>query len=540
MANTGKHGEGAGAGVRPTRHGPRVEGLSETAASLLAEAGVRLERGELAAAAPHLDGAIALAPAHPEVLRVAAVAALLRGHAGEAVVLLQRALAQRPSDPLLHNNLGSALRAAGDPAAALGAFARACELAPGLAAAWYNLGKACRSMQMPERAQDALERVLLLAPRHAAARVMLGDNLKTLGRIDEASAAYRRALEVDPRNAHAWWGLANLKTVRLDAADADALRHLCLAADATDEQRSLAGFALSKALEDEGRYGEAWAELEQANALRHRVQPWDALAFDAWVRSIEATFAAPMNGGIGDKGAEIIFIVSLPRSGSTLAEQILGSHPEVEGAGELADLPQVVAAESARRGQAFPEWVGAATATDWERLGDEYLRRTRRWRERRPRSTDKSLDNWTLVGAAAAMLPGARFVDCRRDPLETALSIYRQWFSEGQRFSYALADIAAASASHARLMRFWHARWPGRIHLQPLESLQRDPEASIRDLLARLDLAFDPRCLAFHRDERSVRSASAAQVRSPLLNDTRRAHLYGDFAAPLADLLRAP
>lgn len=539
MAHRADSDGAASAGPQSAPRDARLQGLSATAAQLLAQAGSRLERGDAAGAAPSLDGARALAPGHPEVLRLAAVAVLLGGHAGEAIALLRRALAQRPADPLLHNNLGSALRADGDTAAALEAFARACELAPSLAAAWYNLGKACRSMQLPERAQQALERALALVPGHAAARVMLGDNLKTLGRIDEAAAAYRRVLEAEPSNAHAWWGIANLKTVRLGASDAQALRRLCASPDIPDEERSLAGFALAKALEDQGAWRDAWAELERANALRRSQQPWDARAFDAHARAIEVAFSTPRaDGGAGTRGDGIIFIVSLPRSGSTLVEQILASHPEVEGAGELPDLAHVIAAESARRGAVFPEWAGAATAADWERLGDEYLHRTERWRKRRPRSTDKALDNWALVGAAASMLPGARFVDCRRDRLETALSIWRQWFSEGQRFSYDLPDIAAFIDAHENLMRLWHRRWPGRIHLQTLESLQQDPDASIRALLARLGLGFDPRCIEFHRSDRGVRTASAAQVRSPLQRDTSRAHLYGDLIAPLRDLLR--
>src|SRR5690606_26316867 len=341
-----------------------------------------------------------------------------------------------------------------------------CELAPGLAAAWFNLGKACRALQLTERAQQALERALELAPGHAAARRMLGDNLKALGRIDEAAAAYRRALRSDPQDAHAWWGIANLKTVPFDPVDVAALRHLCASTGAPDEARCLARFALSKALEDQGAYEEAWSELQRANASRRFQQPWDAQAFEAHVRSIEVAFSAPANGQAGNLGDGIIFIVSLPRSGSTLVEQILAAHPEVEGAGELPDLSRVVADESIRRGCGFPEWVAFAAPADWQRLGQDYLDRTRRWRAKRPRSTDKALDNWLLLGAAAKMLPGARFVDCRRDRLETSLSIYRQWFSEGQGFSYDPADIAACFRSHARLMRLWHRLWPGRIHLQ--------------------------------------------------------------------------
>ncbi|RYD16981.1 MAG: tetratricopeptide repeat protein [Lysobacteraceae bacterium] len=517
----------------------RLTGLSPTAISLLREAGADLARGDAAAAQAHLDGALALAPNHPDVLRLAAIAALHQGRARDAQRMLRIALSHAPLDPLLHTNLGSALRATGDADGAIDAFERACALAPDLAAAWYNLGKACRALQFTQRACESLQRAVALAPAHAPARVLLGDTLKTLGRIDEAHAAWRGALEIDPCNAQAWWGIANLNTVRFDRSDAERLRALCTRADAGDEERCLAQFSLARALEDGGDYAGAWSMLHQANAARRAMHPWDAGAFSEYAASIGAAFSGPVATATGDAGAEVVFIVSLPRSGSTLAEQIIASHPEVEGAGELPDLAEVLAAESTRRGQAFPAWVADATAHDWARLGGEYLRRTARWRKARPRSTDKGLDNWMLIGAAAAMLPGARFVDCRREPLETALANYRQWFSEGQRFSYGLSDIAAVIASHARLMDGWARRLGSRLYRLQLEHLQREPEGEIRKLLAGLRLAYDAACLTPHRNTRGVRTASAAQVREPLSRDTRRAHLYGDLLDRLAEALRA-
>jgi sulfotransferase family protein len=232
-------------------------------------------------------------------------------------------------------------------------------------------------------------------------------------------------------------------------------------------------------------------------------------------------------------GSEAIFIVSLPRSGSTLVEQIIAAHPDVEGAGELPDLSIVIEEESHRRGRPFPTWATEADAADWHRLGARYLERTERWRQRRPRFTDKSLLNAPYVGAAAAMLPGARFVDCRRDPVETALSCYRQWFAQGQAWSYAIDDIAAFQRGHERLMALWRTRMPASLHTVAHETLVAEPEASVRQLLAFCGLGFDPACLAFHRSDRSVRTASAAQVRQPLRQDTGRAHRYGALLDPL-------
>lgn len=528
--------------VQPSSPGSlpsRFHGLSSTAVQLLETAGRLLEQGDPDGASLPLHGALALAPAHPEVLRMLAVGRILQGRHAEAIDLLRRALAGRPQDALLHNNLGSALRAHGELRAAIAAFHSACELAPGLAAVWFNLGKTQKQLGRIDDAQASLERALALAPGHVAARVVLADNLKALGRIDESIAAYREALRLRRRSSAAWWGLANLKTVRFDAAETEELLRLFADEDLSAEDRALAGFALAKALEDQDRYADAWKILHDANRLRALQKPWDARAFHRKVESVEAAFErqAPTHGG--DLGSEVIFIVSLPRSGSTLVEQILASHPMVEGAGELPDLGLVLEAESRRRGRPFPDWVPDMQAPDWARLGQDYLARTHHWRSRRPRFTDKGLDNWLYVGAAAAMLPGARFVHCTRAPLETAISCYRQWFNDGQHFSYDLEGMVLYMRDAARLMHAWSRRLPGRVHGQALEDLQSSPEANVRRLLDFARLPFDARCLEFQSTSRPVRTASAAQVRAPLQRDTRRAGAYGESVQGLRDMLVA-
>ena len=509
----------------------RRSGLSAEVSRLLDQAGAYLDRRDANGAAPSIAGALALAPGHPEVLRLAAVGAVLDGRPAEAVAALRRALAARPDDALLHNNLGSALAAAGDVGGAIEAFRRATALAPSLAASWYNLGKTLKSRGESADAHDALARAVALAPAHVPARIVLGDNLKALGRIDEAAAAYRAAIARDGLAAHAWWGLANLKTVRFEPHDVDALER-AFAAHAGHDRPAL-GFALAKALEDQGRYGDAFAVLERANALRREQQPWDRELFAREVDAIVAAFADRPRVEPCAFGSEAIFIVSLPRSGSTLVEQIVAAHPDVEGAGELPDLSIVIEEESRRRGRPYPDWVGEADAADWRRLGERYLERTARWRLRRPRFTDKSLANAPYVGAAAAMLPGARFVHCRRDPVETALSCWRQWFAQGQAWSYAIEDIAAFRRGHERLMALWQAQLPSALHTVVHETLVAEPEATVRALLDFCGLAFDPACLAFHRSDRSVRTASAAQVRQPLRRDTGRADRYGALLDPL-------
>lgn len=516
----------------------RRSGLSAEVSRLLDQAGAHLDRRDAKSAAPLIAGALALAPDHPEVLRLAAVAAVLDGRADDAVAALRRALASQPNDALLHNNLGSALAAAGDSDGAIEAFRRASAIAPTLAAPWYNLGKTLKARGDSADADEALVRALALAPGHVSAHIVHGDNLKALGRIDEAAAAYRAAIARDPLAAHAWWGLANLKTVRFDAADVAALERAF--SEHAGYDRPALGFALAKAFEDQDRYADAFAVLETANALRRAQQPWDRARFEREVDAIVAAFSdiAPVTPD--SFGREVIFVVSPPRSGSTLVEQIIAAHPDVEGAGELPDLSIVIDEESRRRGRPFPAWVAEADAADWHRLGERYLERTARWRARRPRFTDKSLLNVPYVGAAAAMLPGARFVDCRRDPLETALSCWRQWFAQGQAWSYAIDDIGAFWRGHERLLALWHAHVPSALHTLVHETLVAEPEASVRELLDFCGLAFDPACLAFHRSERSVRTASAAQVRQPLRRDTGRADRYGALLDPLRRALALP
>jgi hypothetical protein len=303
-----------------------------------------------------------------------------------------------------------------------------------------------------------------------------------------------------------------------------------------------ASFALGKAREDRSRFADAFAAYRSANLIARNRRPWNAPAFSASIDAMLAAFdTARERAATSDLGNEVVFIVSLPRAGSTLTEQILAAHRDVEGAGELTDVVDVLKEESRARGRDFPLWVPEASAADWERLGRRYLERTARWRTRRPRSTDKMPNNWFFLGAIQSMLPGARVVDVRRDPLETCWSCYKQLFGRGVEFSYDLEDLGAFWRDYDRAMRFWIARDPASARVQRYEALLAEPEPEIRALLDFCGLDFDPACLAFHEAGRDVRTASAAQVRQPLKRDTARAASYGELLAPLrAALVGAP
>ncbi|HTD28622.1 MAG TPA: sulfotransferase, partial [Xanthomonadaceae bacterium] len=415
----------------------------------------------------------------------------------------------------------------------------AADRSPASKALWYNLGFALKSNAHAEEAKTAFERALACDPGYTEARGALGDVLISLGDVEGAAACYRICAGERLHAPRAWSRVANLKTLRMSADDVAALRHLARDPTLNDKEHVFIGYALSKALEDTGDYPSAFAVLSEASRIKRKQVAWDARKYSDWIGAIDAAFARPVAGTDDpDFGREVIFVVGMPRSGTTLTEQILASHPQIEGATELTDLHAVIKEESKRRGSEFPEWVPAASRADWRRLGENYLRRTARWRQTLPRFTDKGLENWPLIGAAAAMLPGARFVNCSRDPLETCLSCYRQLFSFGNEATYDLNDVAANWRDYDRLSRAWRWRYPERVFDQVYEDLLADPESQVRRLLEFLGLPFDQACMEFHRSTRAVLTFSSGQVRQPLQRDTARAHLYGAALDPLRIALR--
>ncbi|HEV7490398.1 MAG TPA: sulfotransferase, partial [Rhodanobacteraceae bacterium] len=458
--------------------------LAPRAQALLREAEQHLARNRLKDAARALTGALALAPHDPAVLRVHATCLNRIGRHAEALDALRHVLEKTKPDIEMLDQFARAQSGSGDKTAALATWRRACEDFPESAQAWFNLARALSQDAQIDDAATAFEHAVALAPDNRVARVMLGDALAQLGRIDAAVAHYREVLRTRPDTGHAWWGLANLKTIRFDASDLEGMQAQMKRTDLPEHHRVVLGFALAKAYEDNDRYADAYAMLLEANRRMRRDVPWNGTRFRSAVAEVKEALKGPIDGATTpDLGHEVIFVVSLPRSGSTLVEQILAAHSEVEGASELSDMEQVLRAESARRRIEFPGWVNAAAPADWERLGREYLDRTARWRAHKPRSTDKTPGNWVYVGAIRAMLPGARIIDCQRDAVETALSCFRQLFASGQAFSYDLADIAEFLEIHNESVAFWHALAPARVRTQSYEAILFDPEAEIRGLL---------------------------------------------------------
>lgn len=511
----------------------RLQGLEATATRQVMAAGEALDAGRVGDAEQLLAPVLASHPDHPEILRMQAGIHDLRGQHQAAIRLMQRALSQRPRDALYHNTMGALLGNAGEFEAAITALRTTCELLPQLPLAWYNLGVMLTKCVRNEEAVEALRRAVSLAPDHLAARALLADMLRTQGDVDAASAEYRRLIELRPAEGMAWWGLADLKTQPFSEADVAQMRTALQRADATEQDRIATGFALAKALDDAGDPAGALDALAAANAIARRQQAWNAPAFSAQVAAVGDAFEHVEGAPASEAGREVIFVVGLPRSGSTLVEQILASHSSVQGAGELPDLPQVLAEESRRRGRVFPQWVAEMQPADWARLGQRYLERTARWRSERAIFVDKLPNNWIYIGAIRAMLPAARIVVCRRDPVETCFSCYRQRMDASNGYTRTFDDLASFWRDFDRSVTRSAARHPDHVREHGYEALLEQPESRIRELLEFCGLPFEEACVQFHQTRRDVRSPSATQVRQPLRRDTARAPAYGHLLDPL-------
>jgi hypothetical protein len=337
--------------------------------------------------------------------------------------------------------------------------------------------------------------------------------------------------------AKAWFALLDLKTVHLAPDELQALERLERHPGTNEEDRTLASYALGQAYEKAGRPEDAVRAFDAANQRTRRQTPWDAEALSRTIDAIQDAFPRSSDGDGSDRGSEVIFILGMPRSGTTLVEQILAAHSQVVGGDELPDLGRVLADESTRREKPFPAWVADAHDGDWQRLGEEYLARTKRC-QTRGRFTDKMPENWPYVGAILRMLPGARVIGCERDTLETAWSCYKQLFAPGfMGWSYDVDSLAAYACDARRLWRHFQRHEPRRCRTQSYEAIQGDLDSQVRELLRFVGLEYEPACLEFASSRSETRSASAAQVRGPLDTKTARRRSYGRALDYLAQAL---
>ncbi len=349
--------------------------------------------------------------------------------------------------------------------------------------------------------------------------LMRGHALKTAGRGAEAIASYRLALDLAPDLGDAWWSLANLKTYQFGHADIARMRTLVDDAHLAEPDRAAVAFALGKALECVAP-DESFDRYEQGNAIKARAVNYDADAMHRAFERQKSVCTAAFFGERSGRGAPEdapIFIVGLPRAGSTLIEQILASHSHVDGTMELHSIMGIAHGLGGTR--AYPECLTELDAGQCAALGQRYLDEAAPFRAGAPRFTDKMPNNFRHLGLIRLILPNARIIDARRDPMDCGYSIWRQLFAEGQHFAYSLDDIGRYYRDYASLMAHWERVMPDRLLRVQHEDVLDDLEGQVRRILDFLNLPFETACLEFHRTERSVQTASAEQVRRPLNRD---------------------
>ncbi|MBS0393736.1 MAG: sulfotransferase [Proteobacteria bacterium] len=377
-----------------------------------------------------------------------------------------------------------------------------------------------------ERALGLYRELLKDAPRQADLHLSVAHTLKTLGRRDEAIEAYHQAAAARPDFGDAYWSLANLKTYRFTDAELDAMRtHEAAPGTRLDDRYHLC-FALGKALEDRGEYEASFGYYERGNALKKSESEYSAefVERNTAQQKVVCTaefFAARRSHGC--PAPDPIFIVGLPRSGSTLLEQILASHSQVEGTMELSEIATyTVDLEGQNRDAAnrrYPAVLAELSPEECARYGERYLADTRVYRGSKPFFIDKMPNNFRHIGFIHLILPNAKIIDARREPMACCFSNFKQLFASGQEFTYSLEDIARYYRSYVELMEHWDAVLPGRVLRVQHEAVVDDLEGSVRRILDHCGLPFEPACLEFYKTERSVRTASSEQVRQPIFRE---------------------
>jgi tetratricopeptide (TPR) repeat protein len=505
---------------------------------------------------------------HPRLIEAAM--ALNENRLEIAERILKPHLKEDPFDPRAVRMLAELAARIGRLRDAEGLLRRAVELAPGWTAAKANLATLLGRMGRPAEAMDLLEDILAAepddlgyrnlmaatlarlgdfedgikvyegvlarAPKQPRVWVGYGNMLKTVGRLAEGMAAYRKAIAMRASLGEAWWSLANLKTVKFGDADIEAMAAALKAPGISDEDRIHLDFALGKAMHDARRTDEAFAHYSRANALRLKSHPHGArsvtMTVDKSIEAFTAGFFARRQGG--SSSADPIFVIGLPRSGSTLLEQIFSSHSQVEGTTELPDIPAL-----ARKLGDYPEDALALDSNALSRLGEEYLKRASvQRRTDRPFFVDKLPNNWLFVPFIQLILPKAKIIDARRHPLSCCFSNFRQHFARGQDFTYDLQSLGHYYSDYVRLMAHVDAVLPGRVHRVIYERMVHDTEREIRALLDYCGLAFEPQVLEFYKTERAVRTPSSEQVRRPIYREaTEEWRAYEPHLGPLKSAL---
>ena len=441
-----------------------------------------------------------------------------------------------------NNNLSLALHKAEtamvtrDWATAIKAYRQVLRDDPKNADAWTNLGGAYIETGSIKKANEALSRAHRINPSSIPVLGNLANLKKQLGEVQEAEKLYKKILSKNPSLARAWQEMAHVKRFHAGDTDIEAMQHLYNAGRLDDEGQMHLAFALGKAHEDTGDYDTAFPYFVEGNQIKRRTL---SLHIDSYQQAMEKLIEVfdgdflARQGTLGCMDQRPIFILGMPRSGTTLVEQILASHKSVYGAGELENLSHIISKTISD----FPVGTGVITTTGFSSIGQQYIRQLENLAGKAQHITDKMPRNFLFIGLIALILPNARIIHCQRSPLDTCVSCFTLHFPRGQEFSYDLEELGSYYQFYRRLMDHWHRVLPGFIFDIAYEDLVKNPENKTRELLDFCGLDWDKACLDFHKSKRQITTASAVQVREP--PHTRSVGRWRRFKRHLAPLKEA-
>jgi len=461
-----------------------------SAIRMLADIGLKL--GQLKDAGHLLERCLELAPGFHAARHSYAVVLMRQQKPEAAIHETEKLLAEEPNNPNFLTLKASVLTRIGDQSGAL----------------------------------EIYEKVLKNYPNQARAQMSYGHTLKTVGRLDEAIEAYKKCIRLSPEVGEAYWSLANLKTFRFSDEDIDNMRRQVTTEGGDADDQSHLAFALGKALEDCKGYDESFKFYRRGNAIRRvahghnpKVNVLDSLR---QVRALPRAFFEQREGW-GCQTPDPIFVVGLPRAGSTLLEQILASHSQVEGTSELQDVITISRKLGNRNREnpagKYPEVLAELTRDQFRELGESYVETTRIHRTDTPFFIDKMPNNFRHIGLIHLILPNSKIIDARRHPMGGCFSGFKQLFAHGQTFTYDLEGIGKYYRDYVKVMDHWDAALPGRVHRVQYEEMVADTDAQIRALLDYCELDFEEQCLRFYETDRAIRTPSAEQVRKPIYKE---------------------
>ncbi len=460
-------------------------------------------------------------PGHPRIGHELGIVQYEAGHHADALHIFQRLSNDFPDWESAHFYRGLALARLQRYESAVGAFRRAIQLNPNHYEAHHDLGSVLQTMGQLEPARIAYEKALALRPDRVDSHLQYGHLLTDLGRFEAAERCLHRVLEMEPDTDEALHGLSVLGRVSKRSDHIQRMQSRLSGEPGDRRQTVRHHFTLARAFLEQGDEGRAMDHFMAANQLKRSGFYYDIDQDAAWMDRIATVFDTDFFSSRRQWGSDSrlpIFILGMPRSGTTLVEQILASHPRVHGAGELNEIgrlsDEMGALSPSSRG--FPEAAGDFDAQTWQQWGEAYVAALRLRDPDAERVTDKMPHNFLLIGLIHTMLPNARIIHCRRDPVDTGLSCFMQNFASGHLFSHDLTEVGRYYRHYDRLMNHWNRQLPGRLLEVHYEKLVTDPETEIRRLLTACDLSWHAGCLEFHTLRRPVRTSSVTQVRRPL------------------------